>query len=75
MMVILCNINASNRMSLWHGRVKMVLVDVEVIGAQLDLNILLRRIYRYSKKVVSFSISHTMTSPHNGKVVILDQLS
>jgi hypothetical protein len=54
---------------------KTILIDIEVINAQLDYNILLRRSYMYAMKVVASSIFWTIMFPHNGKIVTIDQVS
>ena len=51
----------------------MVMIDVEVIDAQLDCNILLGNSYMYAIKEVTASILCIMMLSFNGKVVSLDQ--
>jgi hypothetical protein len=52
-----------------------VLIVVEVIDAPLDYNILLDHNFMYAMKVVSSSVFHTMSFPHKGKIVTIDQLT
>ena len=54
---------------------KTVLIDIEVINAQLDYNLLLGRSYMYAMRAVSSSVFHTMMFPHEGRVVKVDQLT
>jgi hypothetical protein len=54
---------------------KTVLIDIEVIEAQLEYNILLGRTYMYAMKVVASSIFRTIMFPHNGKIVTIDQVT
>nr|KUM45854.1 hypothetical protein ABT39_MTgene2208 [Picea glauca] len=46
---------------------KMVLIDIEVVDAPLDYNILLGRSYMYAMKAVSSLVFRTMMFPHAGK--------
>jgi hypothetical protein len=54
---------------------KTILIDIEVIDAQLDYNILLGRSYMYAMKAVASSVFRTIMFPHNGKIVTIDQVS
>jgi hypothetical protein len=54
---------------------KIVIIDIEVIDAPLDYNILFGCSYMYSMKEVASSIFCTMLFPHNGKIVTIDQLT
>jgi hypothetical protein len=54
---------------------KTILIDIEVIDAPLDYNILFGCSYMYSMKVVASSIFRTMMFPHNGKIITIDQVS
>jgi hypothetical protein len=54
---------------------KTVLIDIEVIEAPLEYNILLGRTYMYAMKVVASSIFRTIMFPHNGKIVTIDQVT
>ena len=53
----------------------MVCVDVEVIDAPLDYNILLGRSYTYVMLDVPSTVHRKMSFPHNGNIVIIDQLT
>ena len=46
---------------------KMVLIDIKVVDAPLDYNILLGRSYMYAMKAVSSLVFRTMMFPHAGK--------
>jgi hypothetical protein len=54
---------------------KTIIIDIEVIDAPLDYNILFGRSYMYAMKVVTSSIFRTMLFPHNGKIITIDQLT
>jgi hypothetical protein len=54
---------------------KTILIDIEVIDAPLDYNILFGCSYMYLMKVVASSVFCTMMFPHNGKIVTIDQLT
>ena len=54
---------------------KIVLINIEVINAQLDYNLLLGRSYMYAMRAVASSIFRTMMFPHEGRVVKVDQLT
>jgi hypothetical protein len=54
---------------------KTILIDIEVINAPLDYNILFGRSYMYTMKVVASSVFQKMMFPHNGKIVTIDQVS
>jgi hypothetical protein len=54
---------------------KTILIDIEVIDAQLDYNILFGRTYMYAMKAVASSVFRTIMFPHNGKIVTIDQLT
>jgi hypothetical protein len=54
---------------------KTILIDIEVIDAPLDYNILFGRSYMYAMKAVASSVFQTMMFPHNGKIVTIDQVS
>ena len=46
---------------------KTVLIDIEVVNAQLDYNLLLGRSYMYAMRVVASSVFLLMMSPMKGK--------
>jgi hypothetical protein len=54
---------------------KTILIDIEVIDAPLDYNILLGRTYMYAMKAVASSVFRTIMFPHNGKIVTIDQVT
>jgi hypothetical protein len=54
---------------------KTILIDIEVIDAPLDYNILFGRNYMYTMKSVASSVFRTMMFSHNGKIITIDQVS
>jgi hypothetical protein len=54
---------------------KMVEVDVEVVDAPLDYNLLLGRNWNYAMTAIVSSVFHTLCFPHDGRIVAIDQLS
>jgi hypothetical protein len=54
---------------------KTILIDIEVIDAPLDYNILFGRSYMYAMKVVASSFFQTIMFPHNGNIVTTNQVS
>jgi hypothetical protein len=54
---------------------KTILIDIKVIDAPLDYNILFGCSYMYSMKAVASSIFRTIMFPHNGKIVTINQVS
>jgi hypothetical protein len=54
---------------------KTILIDIEVIDAPLEYNILLGRTYMYAMKAVASSVFRTIMFPHNGKIVTIDQVT
>ena len=54
---------------------KTVLIDIEVVNAQLDYNLLLGRSYMYAMRAVASTFFHLMMFPHEGKIVTIDQLT
>ena len=54
---------------------KTVLNDIEVVNAQLDYNLLLRRSYMYAMRAIASTIFHLMRFPHEGKIMTVDQLT
>jgi hypothetical protein len=54
---------------------KTILIDIEVIDAKLDYNILFGHSYMYAMKAVASSVFQTMMFPHNGKIITIDQVS
>jgi hypothetical protein len=53
---------------------KTVTVDVEVVDAPLDYNLLLGRSRFYAMNFVASSVFLCVQFPHQGKIVIVDQL-
>ena len=51
---------------------KMVLIDIEVLDAQLDYSILLGRIYMYTMSAVSSSVFRNMMFPHEDQIVMVN---
>jgi hypothetical protein len=56
-------------------RGKTILIDIKIIDALLDYNILFGRSYMYSMKAVASSVFLTMMFPHNGKTVTINQIT
>ena len=54
---------------------KTVNLDVEVVDAPLDYNLLLGCSWSYAMTAVVSSVFRLIKFPHNGKIVTLDQLS
>jgi hypothetical protein len=54
---------------------KTILIDIKVIDAPLDNNILFGRSYMYAMKEVASSIFRTIMFPHNGNIVTIGQVS
>jgi hypothetical protein len=50
-------------------------VDVEVVDAPLDYNLLLGCNWTYAMTAVVYFVFHTLCFPHDGKIVTIDQLS
>ena len=53
----------------------MVLIDIEVINAQLDYNLLLGCSYMYTMKFVASTVFQLLMFPHDGKIVNINQLT
>ena len=51
---------------------KIVLIDIEVINAQLDYNFLLGRSFMYTMRAVTSTVFHLMMFPHEGNIVMVD---
>jgi hypothetical protein len=54
---------------------KTMEVDVEVVDAPLDYNLLLGCNWTYAITAVVSSVFHTLCFPHKGKIVMIDQFS
>jgi hypothetical protein len=53
---------------------KTVTVDVEVVDAPLDYNLLLGRSWFYAMTVIASLVFRCVQFPHQGKIVTVDQL-
>ena len=53
---------------------KIVSIQVEVVDATLDYNILLWRNWFYAITIVTSTFFQTLQFPHLGKIITLDQL-
>jgi hypothetical protein len=53
---------------------KNVTIDVEVVDAPLDYNLLLGRSWFYAMTVIASSVFLCVQFPHHGKIVIVDKL-
>ena len=53
---------------------KTVTVEVEVVNAPLDYNLLLRRSRFYPMRAVASTIYRLVRFPHHGKIVSINQL-
>ena len=51
---------------------KTVLIDIEVVNAQLDYNLLLKRIYMYAMQAVELIVFRLMMFPHEGNIVMVE---
>ena len=54
---------------------KTVHIDIEVLDAHLDYNILLGRSYIYAMSAIASSIFRIMMFPHEDQIIIVDQLT
>ena len=52
-----------------------MVIDIEVVNAQLDYNLLIERSYMYSMRAVASTVFHLMMFPHEGKIMTVDQLT
>ena len=50
-------------------------IEVEVIDAPLDYKLLLERSWTYAMCAISLVVLQVVVFPHEGKLVIVDQLS
>ena len=51
---------------------KTIAIEVEVVDAPLDYNLLLGRNYMYSMQAIASSLFRVVCFPHNGKIVTID---
>ena len=54
---------------------KTIAIEFEVVDAPLDYNLLLGRNWMYSMQAVASSLFHIVCFPHNGKIVMIDQMT
>ena len=54
---------------------KTIAIEVEVVDAPLDYNLLLGRNWMYSMQAVASSLFRVICFPFNGKIVTIDQTS
>jgi hypothetical protein len=54
---------------------KTILINIEVIDAPLDYNILFGRSYMYAMKAVTSYVFRMMMFPHNGKILTINHLT
>jgi len=54
---------------------KTINLDVEVVDAPLDYNLLLGRSWSYAMTAVISSVFRLVKFPHNGKIITIDQLT
>jgi len=54
---------------------KIVNLDVEVVDAPLDYNLLMGRSWSYAMTVVVSSVFRLIKFPYQGKIVTIDQLT
>ena len=54
---------------------KTVAIEVEVVDAPLDYNLLLGRNWMYSMQAIASSLFHIVCFPFNGNIVTIDQMS
>ena len=54
---------------------KTVAIEVEVVDAPLDYNLLLGRNWMYSMQVIASYLFHVVCFPFNGKIVTIDQMT
>ena len=53
----------------------MVHIDIKVLDAHLDYNILLWKSYMYAMSAIASSVFHIMMFPHEDWIIIVDQLT
>jgi hypothetical protein len=53
---------------------KTVSVDIKVVDAPLDYNLLLGHSWFYAMTIITSSVFHILRFPHQGKIIIVDQL-
>ena len=58
----------------FHSGGKTIAIEVEVVDAPLDYNLLLGRNWMYSMQAIASSLFRIVCFPHNGKIVTIDQM-
>ena len=53
---------------------KTMFIDIEVMNAQLDYNLLLRCSYMYAMRAISSTIFWLLMFPNDGNIVTIDVL-
>ena len=53
----------------------MILIDIIVLDAQLDYNILLGQSYMYAMSTITSFVFRTMMFPHEDRIITVDQLT
>ena len=51
------------------------MIDIEVINTQLDYKLLLERSYMYAMRAVVSTVFRLMMFPHEGNIVVVDQVT
>ena len=54
---------------------KTIHIDIEVLDAHLDYNILLGKNYMYAMPAITSSVFHIMMFPHEDRIITVDQLT
>ena len=54
---------------------KIIAIEVEVVDAPLDYNLLLGQNWMYSMQAVASSLFRVVCFPFNGKIIMIDQMS
>ena len=54
---------------------KSIAIEVEVVDAPLDYNLLLGRNWMYSMQAIASSLFCVVCFPHNGKIVTIDKMT
>ena len=54
---------------------KTIAIEVEVVDAPLNYNLLLGQNWMYSMQAVASSVFRVVCFPHNGKIVTIDQMT
>ena len=54
---------------------KIVLIEIEVVNAQLDYNLVMGRSYMYSMRFIASTVFRLMMFPHDRKIVMVNQLT